>query len=157
LDEKDLNNTEARNQIAAVHEAGAKVFCAEHTQYAYAIADVLDLVIMSQVNKTVADLYHQYNHSIYSYNNPQGGVELPLTYRRNFGLTLWQNNYDGAADYAYQHSFNNSWNDFDDVTYRDHNFVYPTVSGIVDTIEFAGFREAANDVRYLTLLNYTIN
>ena len=59
-------------------------------------------------------------------------------------------------DYAYQHGFHHVWNDFDDQTYRDHNFTYPTVNGIVPTVQWEGFREAVNDVRYLTTLSQAI-
>ena len=88
---------------------------------------------------------------------PNGGVENPEVNRRNFGLLLWQNNYDGAANYAYQHSFGNIWNDFDDVLYREHNFTYPTVDGVVDTIAWEGYREGVDDVRYMTKLEQLIS
>ena len=39
-----------------------------------------------------------------------------------------------------------------DRTYRDHVFAYPTLNGVIDTIQWEGFREAVDDVRYLTTL-----
>lgn len=33
---------------------------------------------------------------------------------------------------------------------------YPTIDGVIDTIQWEGFREGINDVRYLTTLNNTI-
>ncbi|HJN19106.1 MAG TPA: DUF4091 domain-containing protein, partial [Armatimonadota bacterium] len=89
---------------------------------------------------------------IFNYGNPQCGVEEPHTYRRNFGLLLWEAGYDGAMDYAYQHSFGHEWNDFDSQSYRDHTMAYPTVNGVIDTIQWEGFREGVDDVRYLTTL-----
>ena len=59
-------------------------------------------------------------------------------------------------DYAYQHSFGHIWNDFDHAHYRDHVFAYPTVNGVIDTLEWEGFREGADDVRYLATLMQTI-
>ena len=55
-------------------------------------------------------------------------------------------------DYAYQHSFTHEWNDFDNASYRDHTMAYPTENGVVDTVQWEGFREAVDDVRYLTTL-----
>jgi hypothetical protein len=56
-------------------------------------------------------------------------------------------------DYAYQHGFGDHiWNDFDHERFRDHVFAYPTSNGIIDTIQWEGFREAVDDVRYLATL-----
>jgi hypothetical protein len=55
-------------------------------------------------------------------------------------------------DYAYQHGFGHVWNDFDDPTYRDHVFAYPTFHGVIGTIQWEGFREGVDDVRYLATL-----
>ena len=83
---------------------------------------------------------------------PQVGNEEPETYRRHYGLELWKAGFDGAMDYAYQHGFGHVWNDFDNPRYRDHVFAYPTLNGVVDTIEWEGFREGVDDVRYVTTL-----
>jgi len=100
----------------------------------------------------LAALYHSYGHKIFSYCNPQVGAELPRTYRQNYGLLLWQKDYDGAMDYAYQAAFGFIWNDFDNDTYKDHVFAYPTMNGVIDTIQWEGWREAVDDIRYLTTL-----
>ena len=48
-----------------------------------------------------------------------------------------------------------SENDFDHERFRDHVFAYPTSAGVIDTIQWEGFREAVDDVRYLaTLISY---
>ena len=159
VDEQDLNTSEHRARIEAAHDAGAKVFCAEYeTDAKYSAADVLDLLVAGGApDPSLAALYHSYGHRIFSYDNLQAGVEAPQTYRRNYGLLLWQNDYDGAMDFAYYWAFNNTWNDFDclewdHMYYRDHNFVYPTVSGVIDTVQWEGFREGVDDVRYLSTL-----
>ena len=61
-----------------------------------------------------------------------------------------------GLDYAYQHAFGHVWNDFDSTSYCDHNFTYPTVDGVIDTIQWEGFREAVDDVRYMTTLEDAI-
>ena len=42
--------------------------------------------------------------------------------------------------------------DFDTTGYRDHNMTYPTIDGVIDTIQWEGWREGVDDVRYLSTL-----
>ncbi len=152
-DEQNLDNPDMRARIAAVHAGGAKVLDAQRASYAIAVADILDLAIVSRVpDPAIADLYHKNGHLVGSYGDPQVGEEKPAKYRRNYGLLLWQKGYDISMDFAYDWSMNNIWDDFDSTRYRDHNFVYPTTNGVIDTIQWEGFREGVDDVRYLTLL-----
>jgi hypothetical protein len=109
-------------------------------------------VCLGAFNQPEVQRWHDKGKLIYSYQNPTGGYELPLTWRRNYGLLLWQARYDGAMPYAWQDSFGHGWNDFDHKQYRDHNFTYPTVDGPIDTLQWEGFREGVDDVRYLTTL-----
>src|SRR5450759_5205002 len=83
------------------------------------------------------------------------GLEQPETYRRNYGLTLWKAGYDGAMDFAYAYPFDFVWDDFDNPIFKDHVSAYPSMNGVIDTIQWEGFREGVDDVRYLsTLLKY---
>lgn len=142
-----------RAAFAAVHEVGARVFVACYRDYFDLVGDLLDVPVWSGApDPEEAAKAHSVGHRILNYGNPQCGVEEPETYRRNFGLLLWRAGYDGAMDYAYQHSFTHIWNDFDNVSYRDHTMAYPTVDGVVGTVQWEGFREAVDDVRYLTTL-----
>ena len=50
-----------------------------------------------------------------------------------------------------------TWNDWDHQKYRDQNFTYPVSNGILSTIQWEGFREGIDDVRYLTTLSNRIN
>ena len=83
-----------------------------------------------------------------SYGHPQGGCVTPETYRRNYGLLLWQWGFDGAMTHAYQCGYGFIWNDFDGL-YRDENMTYPTADGVIDTLQWEGYREGVNDLRYL--------
>ena len=142
-----------RGAFKAVHEAGAKVFVACYTGTFELVGDLLDVAVYAHtLLPAEAAKWHGAGHRLFSYANPQVGVEQPETYRRNFGLALWKAGYDGACDYAYQHAFGNVWDDFDNRSYRDHVFAYPTADGVVDTIQWEGFREGVDDVRYLTTL-----
>ncbi len=166
IDETDMSGR--RSQIIAVHDIQVKVYCAQPPTQAKNIADLLDVAVVSgNPDKALAELYHGYTsfdgekHKIYSYNNPQTVPEYPRIFRLNYGLKLWQNDYDGAMDFAYQfegsdNETGNVWNDFDNINYRDHCFAYPTINGFINTVQFEGYREASNDIKYLTALQNSI-
>ncbi|HRR95907.1 MAG TPA: hypothetical protein P5150_04150, partial [Candidatus Ratteibacteria bacterium] len=142
----------------SIHGAGGKVFVAGYKGDNFALmGDIQDLFVRAGYpSREEAEKWHSVGHKIWCYAHPQAGPENPEVWRRNFGLVLWKSNYDGAATYAYQHSFGNIWNDFDHPTYRDHNFTYPTVNGVIDTIALEGYREGQDDIRYGTTLKIEI-
>jgi hypothetical protein len=100
----------------------------------------------------------------YKYGDPQTGVENPEIYRRNFGISMYQEGYTGGGmDYAYQKQYGFYWNDFDlaytfEKNHREEAFTYPTTGlvaggkGYVGTIQWEGYREAITDMRYLSTL-----
>ncbi len=160
----EVKDEELRNQFPywdVVHGAGGKIMAAgwqKSTQETgnFSITGGREdlFVSLGMLRYQEARRWHSKGRLIYSYQNPTGGLELPETWRRNYGLLLWQNEFDGAMPYAWQHAFSNVWNDFDHVQYRDHNFTYPTVDGQIDTVQWEGLREGVDDVRYLsTLIN----
>ncbi|NMA41026.1 MAG: hypothetical protein GX937_12720 [Lentisphaerae bacterium] len=141
-----------------IHAAGGKVFVAGYKDSYEIMGDVLDLPIFAhRPDVAMGEAYHAMGHLIGSYANPQGGVEEPETYRRNYGLGLWKTGYDCACTYAYQHSFGHSWDDYDHVRYRDHEMAYPTVNGVIPTIQWEGYREGYDDLRYLATLENLAN
>jgi hypothetical protein len=138
-----------------VHNAGGKVFVASYTanELIDTVGDILDLAVLgSKINATQAVLWHAYGHKVFLYNQPQVGIENPDIYRKNYGYILWNAGYDGSMDYAYQHSFGNIWNDFDDPHFRDTVFAYPTSDGVINTVQWEGFREGVDDTRFLASL-----
>ena len=146
-----------RQTWRAVQEAGGKTFVACYTKTFEAMGALLDCAVLAgRPNPEEAAKWHGVGSRILCYAYPQVGEERPATYRRNFGLVLWKAGYDGAMDYAYQHGFAHVWNDFDNRKYRDHNFTYPTVDGVVGTLQWEGFREAVDDVRHVAALQAAI-
>lgn len=147
--------TAQRQAWEAVHQAGGKVFVAGYYDLITEMKDLIDAgVVFGDHDTTQPSLYHNYGNYIFSYSNPQAGHENPEIYRRNFGIALWKAGYDGAMDYAYQKNYGSTWNDFDGTKYRDQNFTYPATNSIISTVQWEGFREGIDDVRYLsTLLN----
>lgn len=156
LDEaKGSELREQRPGWIAARQEGAGIFVACYHDAYNIVGDLLDAAVMfGELSAEQARLYHSKGHKIFSYSNPQVGQENPEIYRRNFGLALWKAGYDGAMDYAYQKNYKDFWNDFDNQRYREETFTYPTSNGLVSTIQWEGFREAVDDVRYIsTLLN----
>jgi hypothetical protein len=142
----------------AAHSVGGKTFAAGLTGSFELIGTKTDIFVQSTRPSSVdAEKFHSVGNKIFSYANPQSGPENPCVFRQNFGVVLWAANYDGAMPYAYQHSFGAGWNDLDHKIYRDHNFTYPTVNGVIDTLAWEGFREAVDDVRYITTLEKMID
>jgi hypothetical protein len=147
----------------ACHSAGAKVFaCCDQNGTASYVQGLLDAEVWdydpgSSGGQTEAKAQHNAGNRVLNYGNPQGGCESPETYRRNYGLYLWQVGYDGGMC-AYWHwvASGSIWSDFGDPTYRNESMAFPTSNGNIPTIELAGIREAATDLRYLSTLLQTI-
>jgi len=99
--------------------------------------------------------YHSHGTRVFNYGNPQAVCEDPEMWRRNYGLYNWRHDLDGACTYCFSESTNCSWNDFDHPL-REMSAAYPTMDGVVGTLQLAGFREALNDVRYATKLRLVI-
>lgn len=153
-DEANLEEIDAQlNAWKMIHQSGARIMAACPDDAVDISHGLLDIgVIRCELNQEIAKNWHSKGARIFSYGNPQVGVENPDVYRRNFGFDLWRAGYDGAMNYAYQYGMNEIWNDFDHKVYRDHVFAYPATDAVIDTIQWEGFREAIDDVRYLTYL-----
>jgi hypothetical protein len=149
--------TAQKERWRATQSIGARTFVAGYSGTFEAMGGLLNCaVFFGRPTPEEAAKWHSVGSTVLSYANPQVGVEDALVYRRNYGLALWRSGFDGCMDYAYQHAFTNIWNDFDDPDYRDHVFAYPTVDGVVDTVQWEGFREGVDDTRYLATLQKAI-
>jgi hypothetical protein len=146
-----------RLAFQAVHDAGGKVFVACGSDYFDIIGDLLDMpVISGPLVPEVPPRAHALGYKVLSYGNPQSGVEKPDVYRRNYGIRLYVAGYDGAMDYEYQSHGEYAWDDFHSDHYRHHTFAYPALGKPVDTMQWEGWREGCDDIRYLTTLLNTM-
>ena len=97
------------------------------------------------------DGVHRLGNKIYTYMNPVGGTPLPQLQRRCEGLGLWRVGFDGTMNWAYANI--DLGDDPDEVNQiMILAKVYRTIDGVVDTTHWEGYREAVDDVRYLTTL-----
>ena len=83
------------------------------------------------------------------YANQHVGPENPALNRRQNGLAPWLNGYNSLCNYAHHLG---PYNDNACVLYRPMVYAYGTHDGVLDTIQWEGFREGIDDVRYATLL-----
>lgn len=155
IDEADVSHLKGQYPVwEKIHELGGKVFGAawrkNRTPYIAGNMDLLINGISPDLNEN--NIYRNAGTSVYLYNRPQAGVENPEIYRMNYGLLAWKNGFSGVMNYAYQDGFGFIWNDFDHYKFRDHVFTYPAANGVINTIAWEGFREAVDDVKYLTTL-----
>lgn len=134
---------------------GAKIFAATYKYGAeyQILAEQIDAIVLGirQDPKVVQHLRNS-GADVFLYNQPQVGLEAPGAYRRAYGISAWKNGYTGVMPYAYQHSMGFIWNDLDHPSFRDHVFAYPTSTGVIGTVQWEGFREAVDDVRYVSTL-----
>lgn len=102
-------------------------------------------------SKETSAKWHAFGARITSYAAPHTGPENPDFMRRTHGLDLYKADADGTNNYMLNGW---AWNDFamEDINFRSFNVVYPGIDAPIGTIQWAGFREAIDDVRYATLL-----
>jgi len=142
-----------RQAWQTVHDNGGKIWASGHGYELIKMVDILDTsVVAYELIPSVAAQWHSNGKRILSYQNPQVGVEDPEIYRKNYGFALWNAGYDGTMAFAYQYAYGDIWNDFDDGHFRDHVFTYPTSNGVIDTIQWEGWREGVDDTRYVASL-----
>jgi len=157
----EAKNDEFASQIPGwtlTRSLGGRVMVACYTGSAEVVGHTLDMPILAyEPDPAEAARYHAHGQRVYNYANPQVGLESPLLYRTNYGFTIWKSGYDGSMTYAYQAGMGDIWNDFDgEQVYRDLAFTYPSNGGPIDTIQWEGFREASDDLRYLATLQARI-
>ena len=83
------------------------------------------------------------------YASQHVGVENPAFCRRQYGFGPYRAGLSCNFNYAHHiDGYNDSVSDL----YRPMQFVYGSGSGCIDTIQWEGFREGLDDIRYATLL-----
>lgn len=139
----------------AIHRAGA-------LNWVSTFPDAFDYVKESKTldlanaygvpSREEAAKWHSIGSKVWNYGAPQAGEWDPSVYRRNAGMVLWSNNYDGFCDYCYCDPFvidsKRQFNPY----FLGYGFVVPTINGVINTLAWEGFREASDDVRFITAL-----
>ena len=82
------------------------------------------------------------------YANQHVGAENPEFNRRQNGLGAYLSGYSALCNYAHHLG---PYND-DSETYKPMVYAYGTADGVIDTLQWEGFREGVDDIRYATLM-----
>ena len=82
------------------------------------------------------------------YSTMHVGPENPAFNRRQNGMAAYLSNYSALCNYAHHLG---PYND-DSTTYKPMVFAYGVYDGVLDTLQWEGFREGIDDIRYATLL-----
>ena len=94
-------------------------------------------------------LWNQLDHAhIAWYARMHVGPENPAYHRMQYGLAAYLSGYRATCHYA--HHFG-PYND-DSTIYRPMVFAYGISDGVIDTIQWEGYREGIDDIRYATLM-----
>ena len=134
-----------------LHDNGLKVISSAHSGHLLHGGFNEDFVDLGGTyEKAEAAKWHAIGTRVTTYAAPHTGPENPDIVRRNHGLDLYLSDYDGTYNYI----LNNRWNDFTGAAYnfRSFSWVYDGSLEPINTIQFVGYREAIDDVKYATLL-----
>ena len=142
---------EARPVYEAYQRAGFKFFIAGGNSVFYKTGYLYDWhnVAKWPEDDSSTRLWNQVgNAHVAWYASMHVGPENPAFNRRQYGMAPYLANYSATANYA--HHFG-AYND-DRLTYRPMVFAYGVYGGVIDTIQWEGYREGIDDIRYATLL-----
>ncbi|MBS0182875.1 MAG: hypothetical protein JSS39_10775 [Nitrospira sp.] len=144
-----------RLSFETAHEEGVKNFVATSGKSILKMAGLLDVIILRRKDWRNTDLARQVGMESWAYADPQGGEERPFTYRSIYGVRLWAEGFDGVCEYTYQSATRKErtgWNDWGHDRWRPHTMSYATRTRPIRTLQWEGWREGIDDVRYLTML-----
>ncbi len=99
---------------------------------------------------------HRYGHKVLTYMDPPGGWLFAEDHRRWRGLGLWKYDVDGTMTWAYVHINSATQHAGEDVSYGGSSFVVRGPVAPFDSLAWEGYREAADDSRYLATLQAAI-
>lgn len=88
------------------------------------------------------------------YANQHNGSENPAFVRRQHGLLGYLSNFDMVDNYQFAYG---PWNDREWPLYKPMVLAYPISNGLVDTLQWQGFRAGIDDIRYATKLRQLAN
>ena len=144
-----------RPSFEIAHEEGAKNFVTTSGKSILKMVGLLDVVVLHRNDWRDTDRARQVGMESWAYNDPQGGEERPFTYRSVYGVKLWAEGFDGVCQYTYQSATDKErtgWDDWAHERWRPHTMSYAARTRPIRTLQWEGWREGIDDVRYLTML-----
>jgi len=141
-----------RTVWASVRLNGSYIFTSGNANQLYNVSDILDVGNLNGYNRTTINALHSYGHKALLYASPESGLPNPEIYRKNYGFQLYNQTFDGAGVWVWQRGWGDPWNNFDQEYPAEETFTVPMSNGSVYTLSAEGFREAADDNRYVATL-----
>ncbi|RIJ94571.1 MAG: hypothetical protein DCC43_12210 [Candidatus Brocadia sp.] len=152
LDERNLDTIlGAKQSLEITHSLGVKNFVATKPEFSNSLKGLLDIAILDRAKKGAAYKASSQGIIPWAYGTPQAGEEKPCAYRDVYGIKLWLDGFEGVCNYAYQTGVL-GWDDWSDQKWRPHNMVYPTLDSPITTLQWEGFREGIDDMKYAATL-----
>ncbi len=152
-DEPSPRWVEAKRHIFKTNqEAGFKFILAGKDQVFRKAGYIYDWhnVAKAPEDSSTTALWNQFGSSphVAWYAAMHVGVENPEYNRRQNGLAAYLAGYSALCNYAHHYGPYN-----DDATgYRPMVFAYGVYDGVLDTLQWEGFREGVDDIRYATAM-----
>lgn len=153
-----------REMWKEVHRVGAKTWAACSTGFFDLVGDVLDLPVIARQSPNEVPRVKALGRKAWVYSWPLKAStgETPYSQRKSWGLKLYLSGMDGLHNYCYQFAegpgemAGRPWDDFDSSVYRSLCYTYPTVDGVVSTLQWEAVREGIDDMRYIATLEKAI-
>ena len=140
-----------RPTMEAYEKAGLKFYIAGGDTVFYKAGHLYDWhnVAKEPENASSVNLWNQLDNPIVGwYAAMHVGPENPAYNRREYGLAAYLAGYSATCNYAHHLG---PYND-DRTTYKPMVFAYGIYDGVIDTLQWEGYREGIDDIRYATLL-----
>ena len=142
---------EVRPVFHAYQKAGLKFIIAGRDSVFFKTGHIYDWhnIAKDPIDDSSTALWNQVGGShIAWYACMHVGPENPAFNRRQYGLGAWLAGYSAFSNYAHH------LGPYDDDSegYRPMVFAYGIYDGVLDTIQWEGFREGIDDIRYATLM-----
>jgi hypothetical protein len=154
------NLAQAAKTYHGIAEGGARVCCACGSDYfRYAGTDLhlpivgVDSTRLSERHLAAIARSHAAGLDVWSYV-PFTTMAEPVTFRYRLGFWFWNAPLEGTCLWAYMDkvdaSVYDNWGE--ESAWRNSMLAYPTAHGVIDTIQWEGYREGVDDVRYASTL-----
>lgn len=134
----------------ALQAIGIKIGSEGQPWMADADEGVVDLVNLGGAffDRKQTEVWHRRGGRALWYAGPHPGAKDPDKSRRVHGMLGYQAHFDGTKN----NTWGDSWLDFYSPYGYHIRMIYPTRDGVIDTLQWEGFREGIDDVRYATRL-----
>jgi hypothetical protein len=134
----------------ALQALGIKIGSEGQPWMADADEGVVDLINLGGAffDRKHTDRWHARGGRALWYAGPHPGAKDPDKSRRVHGLMGYQAHFDGTKN----NTWGDRWLDFHSPYGYHITMIYPTRDGVIDTLQWEGFREGIDDVRYATRL-----